>query len=111
MAALLAVGLVCLVVSLVWQVRLRERRYVTLDRNFYGVLAIKERDVAGLGRERTLDHGRIRHGVQYVDHPDWPTAYYGPHRGVGLALRLHPRRSDATQPSYPQWTMQLAHFS
>jgi hypothetical protein len=95
---LVSVGCACLVVSLVWQVRLSEMRYVTRDRNFYGALAIKEIDVPGLGRARVLHYGRILHGLQYVGHPDWPTAYYGPRSGVGLALRLHPRRSDATRP-------------
>jgi hypothetical protein len=97
-AVLVAAGFACLVVSLVWQVRLGERRYVTRGRNFYGVLAIKERGVLGAVEARTLKHGRITHGVQLLDHPGWPTAYYGPRSGVGLALRLHPRRSDSTRP-------------
>lgn len=97
-AALVAAGLACLVVSLVWHVRLSERRYVTRGRNFHGVLAIKERVAAGVVQARTLKHGRITHGVQQLAHPDWPTAYYGPRSGVGLALRLHPHRSNATRP-------------
>jgi hypothetical protein len=64
-------------------------------RNFYGVLRVVERsDKNGLLRE--LSHGRVQHGLQYLD-PEkrhWATTYYGPHSGVALAIDAlpHPRR-------------------
>jgi hypothetical protein len=61
------------------------------------MLAIREYDVDGPDHEWGLKHGRIRHGVQLKRHPDWPTAYYGPRSGIGLALRLHPRRTERSQ--------------
>ena len=48
LSATLAMGLLSLGGGLVWQVRESERRMVVQDRNFYGALAIKERDA---GRE------------------------------------------------------------
>jgi hypothetical protein len=66
------------------------------SRNFYGVLRVAEA-VDKNGRLRQLTHGSIRHGFQYVDGPrrKWPTSYYGPHSGVGIAINallLGPRR-------------------
>jgi hypothetical protein len=56
-------------------------------RNFYGILRVTVRtDLIGSLRE--LSHGRIRHGFQYLREPErsWPTTYYGPQSGVGIAL-------------------------
>lgn len=57
-------------------------------RNFYGILRVSEHDGEN-GRFRELRHGRTRHGFQFLDtaRRDWPTTYYGPHSGVGIALR------------------------
>ncbi|MBV9400319.1 MAG: fused MFS/spermidine synthase [Bryobacterales bacterium] len=60
---------------------------VQVRRNFYGILRLSDlRD--DNGPLRKLNHGSITHGFQYLDEPkrDWPTTYYGPHSGVGLAL-------------------------
>ncbi|HMH18968.1 MAG TPA: fused MFS/spermidine synthase [Burkholderiales bacterium] len=57
------------------------------SRNFYGVLSVRD---SGEGPEamRMLSHGTIVHGKQFLeaDRRDWPTTYYGPTSGVGLAL-------------------------
>jgi hypothetical protein len=56
-------------------------------RNFYGILRIGETiDINGPIRQ--LTHGSIRHGYQYLRDPQrrWPTSYYGPHSGVGIAI-------------------------
>jgi len=39
-------------------------------------------------------HGRIEHGYQFAaaDKRYWPTSYFGPTSGVGVALQLHPGR-------------------
>jgi spermidine synthase len=61
-------------------------------RNFYGILRVMARDDSSQGDPngayRELQHGRTRHGVQYLraDRKDWPTTYYGPHSGVAIAL-------------------------
>ncbi|HEX5230146.1 MAG TPA: fused MFS/spermidine synthase [Bryobacteraceae bacterium] len=56
-------------------------------RNFYGVLHIFERD-DGHGRFRELQHGRTRHGIEYLEaaRKDLATSYYGPHSGIAMAL-------------------------
>ncbi len=56
-------------------------------RDFYGILRVREASDAN-GPLRELVHGRIRHGSQYLGSAQrgWPTAYYGPHSGAGIAL-------------------------
>lgn len=96
-AAVLAAGLLSLAGSLDWQVRELERRMIDTQRNFYGVLAIKERNIGYSDHFLSLTHGRIRHGEQLPAHPSWPTSYYGPGTGVGLAVRYHPARPDTVR--------------
>ena len=92
-----AVGLVSLTGGLFWQISNNERRVVDQDRNFYGALAIKERDVGDREHRLSLTHGRISHGSQLQLYPTWPTTYFGPETGIGLAIEHHPRRSDTTR--------------
>ena len=56
-------------------------------RNFYGVLRVTERADLN-GPLRQLTHGRVKHGFQYLrdSQRTWPTCYYGPHSGAGIAL-------------------------
>ena len=65
-------------------------------RNFYGILRVMERfDDNGAFRE--LQHGRTRHGIEYLApaQRDWPTSYYGPHSGIAMALNaLGQHRND-----------------
>ena len=58
------------------------------SRNFYGILRVTQSSDSN-GPLRELTHGRIRHGFQYLEGPqrNWPTSYYGPHSGAGIALR------------------------
>ena len=57
-------------------------------RNFYGGLKVSD---SGTGQSavRTLTHGTINHGDQYLDptRRRMPTTYYGPHSGVALAIK------------------------
>jgi spermidine synthase len=57
-------------------------------RNFYAVLKVED---SGSGEDATreLKHGTIQHGSQFLDasRRDWPTTYYGPQSGVGLAIK------------------------
>jgi hypothetical protein len=56
-------------------------------RNFYGILRVTAREDDN-GPFRELQHGRTRHGFQYLEaaRKDWPTSYYGPHSGIAIAL-------------------------
>jgi hypothetical protein len=60
---------------------------VASARNFYGILRVMARQDAN-GPYRELQHGRTRHGIEYLAaaRKDWPTSYYGPHSGVAMAL-------------------------
>jgi hypothetical protein len=56
-------------------------------RNFYGILRVMTLE-DGNGPFRELQHGRTRHGFEYLQtaRKDWPTSYYGPHSGIAIAL-------------------------
>jgi len=56
-------------------------------RDFYGILRVTPRKDDN-GPFRELQHGRTRHGFEYLQSArrDWPTSYYGPHSGVAIAL-------------------------
>ncbi len=59
------------------------------SRNFYGVLTVYEhRKASPKDHHLMLQHGRITHGMQFQDPEEtaWPTTYYAPDSGVGLAL-------------------------
>lgn len=79
-----------LIAVLGWQIREDIRDTRLLVRNFYGGLSVSDS-----GEEdnpeamRTLVHGTITHGKQFLSGKmrRRPTAYYGPSSGVGLALR------------------------
>jgi hypothetical protein len=58
-------------------------------RNFYGAFGIIPREIVdSRGAAYSLVHGRIEHGFQLRAEPydRIPTAYYGTHSGVGLAI-------------------------
>jgi hypothetical protein len=66
---------------------------VYMSRNFYGVLTVYEREVqTPKDHYFLLRHGRITHGIQFVDPAEalWPTAYYGEESGIGLAMQALP---------------------
>ncbi|MCE9616008.1 MAG: hypothetical protein K8T26_17190 [Lentisphaerae bacterium] len=67
------------------------------DRNFYGLLRVRELDSGGGAHlpVRVLVHGRVIHGVQFKDLAlaRRPTSYFSEDSGVGLLLRNHPQRS------------------
>ncbi len=69
---------------------------IEVRRNFYGILRVDEPGADKNGKYRRLTHGRVQHGLQYLDADKrgLPTTYYGPHSGVALALDAlpHPRR-------------------
>ena len=72
------------------QVDAYNRNSVVMLRSFYGALRVVE-TAAPNGVARTLYHGTIKHGSQFVAPPArrmTPTSYYGPQSGAGLAMRL-----------------------
>jgi SAM-dependent methyltransferase len=76
----------------VWQVKEFYKNTVLATRNFYGVLRVQEFG-DDTTRHRSLIHGTILHGTQYLA-PELarsPTTYYTQSSGVGRVLEsLHP---------------------
>ncbi len=69
---------------------------VSTSRDFYGVLTVYEhRKDEPEGHHLLLQHGRITHGLQFVDpaRSAWATTYYGAESGIGLAMRALPSGS------------------
>ncbi|MCX7681648.1 MAG: fused MFS/spermidine synthase [Anaerolineae bacterium] len=93
MAATLAA---VITVSLLY-VQTYNRRTLYTHRNFYGVLWVAERPIAGTGDSvYELAHGAIMHGAQYTSgtHRREPISYYRAESGGGLALRHSRRDAD-----------------
>ena len=66
---------------------------IVATRNFYGVLRVQELGRDSASHRRSLIHGTILHGTQYME-PEFrrrPTTYYTASSGIGLLLEaLHP---------------------
>ncbi len=66
---------------------------VSASRDFYGALTVYERRKdQPEGHYFVLQHGRITHGLQFVEpeRATWATTYYGAQSGIGLAIRALP---------------------
>jgi hypothetical protein len=89
----LSAGLVLLGVALWLQAHRQSGVLVTRSRNFYGVLKVSSyaNDQPGQ-RYLELSHGRILHGMQFVESPRaaWPTLYFAEKSGVGRVLGVIP---------------------
>src|SRR5260370_463148 len=71
-----------------YELRLSRAENRIAVRNFYGGLKVSDSG-AGESAVRTLTHGTINHGDEYLDpkRRRMPTTYYGPHTGVALAIK------------------------
>jgi SAM-dependent methyltransferase len=92
-------GWALLTIVLAGTLWVQERRVVKearlMVRNFYGVLRVtQDGDSGDAGASRTLVHGTITHGLQFLapDRRRLPTTYYGRQSGVGVAIQ-NTRRS------------------
>jgi len=63
-------------------------------RGFYGVLHVYDENTDSREHSRSLYHGRIRHGSQWLSERDRhrPSTYFGTYSGGGFAINRHPRR-------------------
>jgi hypothetical protein len=78
---------VCVLAFLLLRTEVTFRRgYVSVERNFYGVLRVRD-DYPGEELERrSLVHGTISHGYQFDRYRDMAGSYYSTNSGVGRAL-------------------------
>jgi hypothetical protein len=86
----LVLGVCALAVGFWLDVRVSRSEKIYASRNFYGVLTVKEHRRGNPEEHHyLLQHGRITHGIQFVDpeRAKWPTTYYAETSGIGLAMR------------------------
>jgi len=79
-----------LAVYLGMQIRDQQKNLLVLVRNFYGGLRVRDSGPAtAQDTVRTLIHGTINHGEEYLvpSKRDIPITYYGGNTGVALAIR------------------------
>jgi len=80
----------------VWSMTEFYKETVSTSRNFYGVLRVQDSGGAEVDRRRTLIHGTIMHGKQFL-HPNLrtePTSYYTRNSGIGRLIEaMHPRQA------------------
>lgn len=79
---------VCMAIVFAKNVTAYRASALSLRRSFYGSLRVVQSNPGPLER-RTLYHGVITHGEQYLLPPlrFRPTTYYGPDSGIGIVLR------------------------
>lgn len=95
--SLLSFSMLVLIAALGSHIHGTLRNAITMKRNFFGTLKIvDDNPIDPLEHRVVMMHGRIEHGYQFraADKRFWPTSYFGPNSGVGLAIRFHPRRLD-----------------
>jgi len=81
-----AIGLLVVVVL---QERADRENAIVQVRSFYGTLRVTDEETEDAGRFRTLIHGTIQHGTEFMGSDELrrlPTTYYSRDSGVGLAL-------------------------
>ena len=81
-------AIVVLAVNLIKHVEVALDGATVSSRSFFGVLRVYESGDTEEGRYRSLYHGRINHGLQFVDEAsrDWPLTYYTEGSGPGVAF-------------------------
>jgi hypothetical protein len=81
---------VAMAIVLVMQVQGYRRDSIAMMRSFYGALRVTQSPNIGPLQQRTLFHGTITHGSQYLLPPlrFQPTTYYTRRSGAGYALRF-----------------------
>jgi SAM-dependent methyltransferase len=87
----------CMIAACMANVRGYRENSLSLRRSFYGSLRVVQSPRAGPEQTRTLFHGTIQHGAEYLaaDRQRLPIKYYGAETGIGIALReffLGPKR-------------------
>ncbi len=72
---------------------------IYVERNFYGVLRVKEykEESESVTLQRLLLSGGILHGSQNISNTKTqlvPTSYYGTESGIGIAINEHPKHAN-----------------
>ena len=95
LATVLWMGWIGLLITFLWaHIQEQQVSSILTQRNFYGVLRVYEEDMDTPYASRSLYHGRISHGAQFLNPPlrSRPRTYYGPDSGISWAIRHHPHQ-------------------
>ncbi len=90
-----AITMTIVIAAVYKQSRDFSKENVASQRNFYGVLSVKERSHENPDEHRyVLTHGITTHGYQFLSSENryLPTAYYVEDSGVGIGFTYHPAR-------------------
>ena len=98
-AAFWIVGIATMAFWLHHHLRANKNYAIETTRGFYGVLNVVVGNAGTENEYRSLLHGRISHGRQYInkDFRYMPTSYYGLRSGVGAVFELLPKDSSDTR--------------
>lgn len=79
----------CMAAVFVANVHAYRKNSLSLRRSFYGSLRVVQSTHAGPEQVRTLYHGTIQHGSEYLwpERRMKPITYYGPDSGIAILLR------------------------
>jgi hypothetical protein len=90
---------VCMLIITVFLVNSLFSNALVAERNFYGILRVRQTDISNNQPVYTLMHGITVHGFEFVDPAkrDIPTGYYTEKGGAGLAILNHPHRGQGMQ--------------
>lgn len=91
-------GLATMVFSLRIHIRDSQHLAIAITRGFYGVLQVALENPGSSDEYRSLYHGRISHGRQYLSGElrDLATTYYSVNSGVGAVFDLLPDNNSGT---------------
>jgi hypothetical protein len=97
--AMLGISFFALITVFVVQLRDSMAETIAVKRDFFGILRVLDDNPSEEKHRTVLMHGRIEHGYQFhaEDKCNWPTSYFGPNSGVGIAIRFHPKRLNPAQ--------------
>lgn len=87
--------------------------YLLVERNFYGVLRVRDYEVGNNLERRTLFHGTISHGYEYRKEPyrDMAGAYYSTRSGVARAILAQHERGPINLGVIGMGAGVLAHYA
>lgn len=83
---------VCMAAVLVLNWQAYTQNSLALKRSFYGSLRVVQSPRAGPDQIRTLFHGTVQHGAEFLEpaRQMLPTTYYAPDSGIGIVLNDWP---------------------
>jgi hypothetical protein len=89
---LVGISAVCIMIITVFLVNGLYSNSLVTERNFYGVLRVRQSDIGNNEQVFSLIHGITIHGIEFIDPAkrDIPTGYYSEKSGVALAILNHP---------------------